>query len=317
MDHSKDTTAILMEAFDVNRTGVMLWDPDDVLLYINKETQELISSLGGKLDVGIKFSEFTQSLFDSKTFTLEHYEKRKEIRKLARETGNSQELTILSPMGSWVQVRDTPVSNGYILQFNTDISEVKKVELELAENKQRYSATMEALSGFAYEWDAETDQILFSEDVKKLNLPTNLIASETSKQILNLMHPDDVDHYLLEIQKHLKNETQGFISEYRIPSDEGEWRWFLQRGRGIRNDSGRVSKMYGLIQDIHYEKIESDKLKLADSRLDELMENSSNAIFIWSGERKLVKINEAGKKSFKDSFGKEAEIGLKHNDLPP
>ena len=314
MDHSKDTTAILMEAFDVNRTGVMLWDPDDVLLYINKEIQELISSLGGKLDVGIKFSEFTQSLFDSKTFTLEHYEKRKEIRKLARETGNSQELTILSPMGSWVQVRDTPVSNGYILQFNTDISEVKKVELELAENKQRYSATMEALSGFAYEWDAETDQILFSEDVKKLNLPTNLIASETSKQILDLMHPDDVDHYLLEIQKHLKNETQGFVSEYRIPSDEGEWRWFLQRGRGIRNDSGRVSKMYGLIQDIHHEKIESDKLKLADSRLDELMENSSNAIFIWSGERKLVKINEAGKKSFKDSFGKEAEIGLKHKD---
>ena len=194
MDHSKDTTAILMEAFDVNRTGVMLWDPDDVLLYINKETQELISSLGGKLDVGIKFSEFTQSLFDSKTFTLEHYEKRKEIRKLARETGNSQELTILSPKGSWVQVRDTPVSNGYILQFNTDISEVKKVELELAENKQRYSATMEALSGFAYEWEVESDQILFSEDVKKLNLPTNLIASETSKQILNLMHPDDVDH---------------------------------------------------------------------------------------------------------------------------
>ena len=147
-----------------------------------------------------------------------------------------------------------------------------------------------------------------------MNLPTNLIASETSKQILDLMHPDDVDHYLLEIQKHLKNETQGFVSEYRIISDEGEWRWFLQRGRGIRNDSGQVTKMYGLIQDIHHEKIESDKLKLADSRLDELMENSSNAIFIWSGERKLVKINEAGKKSFKDSFGKEAEIGLKHKD---
>ena len=52
MDHSKDTTAILMEAFDVNRTGVMLWDPDDVLLYINKEIQELISSLGGKLEIG-------------------------------------------------------------------------------------------------------------------------------------------------------------------------------------------------------------------------------------------------------------------------
>ena len=77
MDHSKDTTAILMEAFDVNRTGVMLWDPDDVLLYINKETQQFISGLGGKVDIGIKFSEFTQSLFESKSFTLEYHEKRK------------------------------------------------------------------------------------------------------------------------------------------------------------------------------------------------------------------------------------------------
>ena len=315
MDHSKDTTAILMEAFDVNRTGVMLWDPDDVLLYINKETQELISSLGGKLDVGIKFSEFTQSLFDSKTFTLEHYEKRNEIRKLARETGNSQELTILSPKGSWVQVRDTPVSNGYILQFNTDISEVKKVELELAENKQRYSATMEALSGFAYEWDAETDQILFSEDVKKLNLPTNLIASETSKQILNLMHPDDVDHYLLEIQKHLKNETQGFISEYRIPSDEGEWRWFLQRGRGIMDDSGHVMKMYGLIQDIHEEKLKSEELKKTDLRLDDILENVSNTIVIWDGEKKLSKINNAGQEVWRKIFGVEARIGMDFKDF--
>ena len=51
MDHSKDTNAILMEAFDINDTGAMLWDPNDVLVYINKATQALISSLGGKLNI--------------------------------------------------------------------------------------------------------------------------------------------------------------------------------------------------------------------------------------------------------------------------
>ena len=44
------------------------------------------------------------------------------------------------------------------------------------------------------------------------------------------------------------------------------------------------------------------------------MANSSNSIFIWSVEKKLIKINEAGKKRFKEVFGFEAEIGLKHKD---
>ena len=314
MNQTKETTDILMEAFDNNETGIMLWDPDDVLVYINKATQDFINSLGATISIGIKFEDFTKNLLNIKSFSEEHYQRRKTTRKLARETNTPQDFTLKSPHGNWVQVKDTPISNGYILQFNTDISSQKTIELELAENKERYSATMEALSGFAYEWDALKDEILFSEDVQNLNLPKKLISSKTSKEVLELMHPDDIDEYLLNIKKHFKNEIQGFVTEYRIPSDNGEWRWFQQRSKGIRDHSGKVIKMYGLIQDIHQEKIESDKLKLADSRLDELMQNSTNGIFIWSAERKLVKINKAGKDRFREGFGIEAEIGFKHKD---
>ena len=314
MNQAKETTDILMEAFDNNETGIMLWDPDDVLVYINKATQDFINSLGASITIGIKFEDFANNLLQIKTFSEEHVKRRKITRKLARETNTPQDFTLKSPRGNWVQVKDTPCSNGYILQFNTDITSQKIIESELAENKERYSATMEALSGFAYEWDALKDEILFSEDVQNLNLPKKLISSKTSKEVLELMHPDDIDKYLLNIKKHFKNEIQGFVTEYRIPSDKGEWRWFQQRSKGIRDHSGKVIKMYGLIQDIHQEKIESDKLKLADSRLDELMQNSTNGIFIWSAERKLVKINKAGKERFRKGFGFEAVIGLKHKD---
>ena len=108
------------------------------------------------------------NLLKKKLFTKEHYEKRKETRRKARSTRKSQDFSLKSPHGNWVQVKDTPISNGYILQFNTDISEVKKAELELAEKKERYSAKMEALSGFAYEWDAETDQILIFRGCEKI-----------------------------------------------------------------------------------------------------------------------------------------------------
>ena len=162
MNQAKETTDILMEAFDNNETGIMLWDPDDVLVYINKATQDFINSLGATISIGIKFEDFTKNLLNIKSFSEEHYQRRKTTRQLARETNKPQDFTLKSPHGNWVQVKDTPISNGYILQFNTNISSQKTIELELAENKERYSATMEALSGFAYEWDANKDEILFS-----------------------------------------------------------------------------------------------------------------------------------------------------------
>ena len=51
------------------------------------------------------------------------------------------------------------------------------------------------------------------------------------------------------------------MSQYRIPSDDGKWLWFLHGGRGIRNESGRVTKMYGLIQNFHEEKQEMKNSK--------------------------------------------------------
>ena len=302
MNQTKETTDILMEAFDNNETGIMLWDPDDVLVYINKATQDFINSLGATISIGIKFEDFTKNLLNIKSFSEEHYQRRKTTRKLARETNTPQDFTLKSPHGNWVQVKDTPISNGYILQFNTDISSQKTIELELAENKERYSATMEALSGFAYEWDALKDEILFSEDVHNLNLPKKLISSKTSKEVLELMHPDDIDEYLLNIKKHFKNEIQGFVTEYRIPSDNGEWRWFQQRSKGIWDHSGKVIKMYGLIQDIHEEKTRNEELKKSELRLDDILENVSNTIVIWDGDKKLSKINSAGRDIWKKSI---------------
>ena len=94
--------------------------------------------------------------------------------------------------------------------------------------------------------------------LKAEKMAKKLISSKTSKEVLELMHPDDIDEYLLNIKKHFKNENQSFVSEYRIPSDDGKWLWFLQRGRGIMNESGRVTKMYGLIQNFHEEKTRNE-----------------------------------------------------------
>ena len=70
MNQAKNTTDILMEAFDNNETGIMLWDPDDVLVYINKATQDFINSLGASITIGIKFEDFANNLLQIKRYSL-------------------------------------------------------------------------------------------------------------------------------------------------------------------------------------------------------------------------------------------------------
>ena len=310
MNQAKETTDILMEAFDNNETGIMLWDPDDILVYINKTTQDFINSLGATISIGIKFEEFTKNLLNIKSFSEEHYQRRKTTRQLARETNIPQDFILKSPIGNWVQVKDTPVSNGYILQFNTDITSQKLIEAELAENKERYSATMEALSGFAYEWDAENDQIIASQDAIKLSLPKSIQKINTAKDIIDLMHPEDTTNYLSEFKKYLKDEIPVFSCEYRILSDNNEWRWYNQTAKGIRDKNGIIKKIYGFIREFHEEKIRSEEFKKSELRFDDILEIVSNTIVIWDGDKKLSKINNSASEVWRKIFGVEPKIGM-------
>ena len=112
MNQAKKTTDILMEAFDNNETGIMLWDPDDVLVYINKATQDFINSLGATISIGIKFEDFTKNLLNIKSFSEEHYQRRKTTRQLARETNTPQDFTLKSPHGIWFKSRTHPFPTG-------------------------------------------------------------------------------------------------------------------------------------------------------------------------------------------------------------
>ena len=89
---------------------------------------------------------------------------------------NNYTLTLPTSVGNAGQYLQT--DNSGVLSWSGLTTSQTTIESELAEHKERYSATMEALSGFAYEWDAIKDEILFSEDVQNLNLPKKLISSK-------------------------------------------------------------------------------------------------------------------------------------------
>ena len=50
------------------------------------------------------------------------------------------------------------------------------------------------------------------------------------------------------------------------------------------------------------------KLKKSELRLDDILENVSNTIVIWDGDKKLSKINSAGRDIWKKVFGVEDRV---------
>jgi len=49
---------------------------------------------------------------------------------------------------------------------------------------------------------------------------------------------------------HLRGDTPFYTAEYRVLARDGEYRWILNRGLGVRNAMGRIDRMAGSIRNI-------------------------------------------------------------------
>ncbi|HWT28759.1 MAG TPA: EAL domain-containing protein, partial [Methylophilaceae bacterium] len=66
-----------------------------------------------------------------------------------------------------------------------------------------------------------------------------------------LMHPDDREHAVYEVNNHLAGGSSVFISEFRLRCRDGSWKWTLSRGMVVsRAIDGRPLRMIGTHADI-------------------------------------------------------------------
>ena len=67
----------------------------------------------------------------------------------------------------------------------------------------------------------------------------------------SLLHPDDKDKALATLDRFIEGKSEIYISEYRLKTKTGEWRWILDQGQAIERDSdGKVLRCAGTHLDI-------------------------------------------------------------------
>jgi PAS domain S-box-containing protein len=134
----------------------------------------------------------------------------------------------------------------------------------LRASEERYALAMEGANEGHWDWDLATDRLFLSstmamlEGQGKAHVTTTRAAWLTQIEI----HPDDKTRVEAFVRDHLDGRTPSYECEYRVRN--GDWRWLLDRGRCLRDETGGPYRFVGSAIDITAQKqAHSDRERLA------------------------------------------------------
>lgn len=137
--------ARILQALDHLQSGLVMYGPDDVLVFCNRRFKEIYQEIADVLNPGTPYSEIARQFyrreFHSRTDqTEDEYVNKRVTQHLHPDECDDEYL--MAP-GSWILASDRKTSDGGVIGFRLDISERKRAEKLLSETEMRVMADLE------------------------------------------------------------------------------------------------------------------------------------------------------------------------------
>jgi len=137
-------------------------------------------------------------------------------------------------------------------------------EKTLREMEERYRLAVDGANDCIWDWDIRNGDIYVFNRTKRLLGYEEEELEDRFDAWKGLLHPDDVERVMNEIDRHLKGLTPYYEVEYRLKAKDGSYKWILSRGRAIWDDKGMPVRMAGSHLDItDHKRFENRIFKLA------------------------------------------------------
>jgi PAS domain S-box-containing protein len=150
---------------------------------------------------------------------------------------------------------------------------------------ERVRAAVQTLALAVWEWDAGTRRLHLDAAWSAMLRRHAQEATVTLEQFSALLHPDDRQPFEAAWSQCLAGTRDDFVVELRVRTDDGDWAWFLSRGRVVERDAaGRALRLVGTQLDITKRKLAEKELFAALQRKKELSEMKSKFVSIASHE---------------------------------
>jgi PAS domain S-box-containing protein/putative nucleotidyltransferase with HDIG domain len=151
----------------------------------------------------------------------------------------------------------------------SDVTERRRMELDLAESRRRMANLMDHLPGMAYRCRNDRDWTLEYVSAGCLEL-TGYTADELvgSRAITfnELIHPDEREHIWEAVQSAVA-ESGNYRLTYRIRSRDGRGKWVFEQGGAVPSPDGAPLTLEGFISDITEQHLAESRVRDSFAKL--------------------------------------------------
>ncbi len=164
---------------------------------------------------------------------------------------------------------------------------------ELEKSEERFRLAFDAVGDGLWDYNMVTGETYFNPMYYQMLGYEPGEFPPTYEAWKNFVHPEDREPVIRRIQSCIK-ENRNFEVEFRIRTKDGNWRWFLGRGRVVTfSEDGKPARWIGTHSDITDAKVSELTLRESDERFRTFFNHASTGLSISSLEGRYVMVNSA------------------------
>ena len=153
----------------------------------------------------------------------------------------------------------------------TDITERRRVEQALLEQRTLLSEAQKLAGLGCWEWDPSSGRVIWSEELYRIYGVSPQDFRPSFENYLERVHPEDRNRTAGTVAAAV-TQGRGFTFEERIVRPDGEVRLLRSHGEVVRDREGRATKVLGACLDITEQKAAESALRALSRRLVEAEE---------------------------------------------
>ena len=235
----------------------------------------------------------------------------------------SCEYRIRRPDGDvrWILEQGYPVpgENGQVslmTGFCKDITERKRAEEELRRSEAALNAAQARARVGSWEYEVAADKPTWSREMFRIFDRDPSLGEPCWAEHRRSVHPDDWERIDCVIQDAIANGAS-YKEEVRLVRPDGSVLWVETNGETCRDESGKVTKLSGTVQDIDQRKRAEEALRKSEANLRAVLDNTDDLIAYRDVEGRLVAFNPPFAAIVRRLFRVEAQTGMRTMDYLP
>jgi PAS domain S-box-containing protein len=240
----------LSRALSTGRVGVFEWEINKDVLSISGPIAQFFGVEAQEAEAGLPLHTFMRGI---------HPEDQERVAAAVQRTAETGEAYDAEYRLQGIEgttrsviarghVEETAAGQRRFIGVLIDVTEQKAAEQAIVDAGQRLRLALEASRMGDWSWDPVQDTVELSERAAEIFGTSSLRTTWTRLQ--QRIHPDDRDTVLRTVERAAR-EGASYAIEYRMQNgSSGAERWVSSRGRGSYAGQGRLTGMFGIVEDI-------------------------------------------------------------------